>query len=158
ASSRRSRRRARSATCAPRWASPTPMQRPIPLDAPMTTVRIPYDPLLGDADVRRPGDASGTRSQASPDVLCPVRGGPESCVTLPLDIPRGLVDVAVQLGHVGVDDREVFLAVGQRPEATGAHGGEHDLARGAGRHRDCELLAQCLDVRGVLRAAERAYA
>src|SRR5262245_29788160 len=40
ASSRRARRRASSATCAPRRARPTPMQRPSPLEAPTTTVRI----------------------------------------------------------------------------------------------------------------------
>src|SRR5436305_14635843 len=36
-SSSRSRRRASSATRAPRWARPIPMQRPSPLDAPTTT-------------------------------------------------------------------------------------------------------------------------
>src|SRR5262245_12490403 len=40
ASSRRARRRASNATCAPRCASPTPMHRPSPLEAPTTTVRI----------------------------------------------------------------------------------------------------------------------
>src|SRR5262245_9132975 len=40
ASSRRARRRASHATCAPRCASPTPMQRPSPPEAPTTTVRI----------------------------------------------------------------------------------------------------------------------
>src|SRR5262245_43351799 len=39
ASSRSSRRRAKSATCSPRWPSPIPMQRPSPLDAPRTTTR-----------------------------------------------------------------------------------------------------------------------
>ncbi|EUA00426.1 hypothetical protein I547_4514 [Mycobacterium kansasii 824] len=34
----RSSRRASSATSSPRLASPTPMQRPNPLEAPMTTV------------------------------------------------------------------------------------------------------------------------
>src|ERR1700722_1802836 len=32
-------RRASRAACAPRWASPMPMQRPSPLEAPTTTVR-----------------------------------------------------------------------------------------------------------------------
>src|SRR5262245_29372728 len=40
ACSSRSRRRASNATRAPRFASPMPMQRPSPLDAPTTTVRI----------------------------------------------------------------------------------------------------------------------
>src|SRR3546814_6937716 len=43
---RLSRRRAISATLDPRWASPTPMQRPSPLDAPTTTVLMFRSPCV----------------------------------------------------------------------------------------------------------------
>jgi hypothetical protein len=46
ASSSRPRRRASNATWAPRWARPTPMRRPRPLEAPTTTVRT-FPSLLG---------------------------------------------------------------------------------------------------------------
>src|SRR5438067_7981132 len=54
APSSRSRRRASSATCAPRCPRPTPMQRPSPLDAPTTTA-LTAGPLQSpDKDVRTP--------------------------------------------------------------------------------------------------------
>jgi 2-keto-3-deoxy-L-rhamnonate aldolase RhmA len=45
AASSLSARRASSATCPPRWARPMPMQRPSPLDAPTTTIRM-VNPLV----------------------------------------------------------------------------------------------------------------
>ncbi len=66
ASSKRSRRRASSATCAPRWARPIPMQRPSPLEAPTTTVRnVPPDRVLW-AVVRVSRRDRGGRTPRSP--------------------------------------------------------------------------------------------
>src|SRR4051794_19059965 len=61
AASSRSRRRAMSATCAPRWASPIPMQRPSPLDAPTMTVLTMDDPPVG---LLRCGNPRRERSSA----------------------------------------------------------------------------------------------
>jgi hypothetical protein len=60
APSSRSCRRANSAVLAPRFASPIPMQRPSPLDAPMTTVRnlsppVELTAMLDKFVLERPG-------------------------------------------------------------------------------------------------------